>query len=325
MSQRSTPSDEAFPIMNVPDLDEWISVPEEVVEAAKSGELVMFVGAGVSKRVKLPLWPEFASLVLDQLTTKDLLNHNQANLLESLDPRKILSIARNIELETKRKLDYVQYFEKKESPSDVYKSLNSMNCTFVTTNYDLWLEPKVENPERDRSAPKQRERITTPEDMLCSRLDQLGNVIHLHGAIEPPESMVISTAEYLELYEDKNVQKFLGYLFSRKTVVFVGYGLEETELLEHILRRGSVKSGSEECRLFAIEGYYSYQTPIYEQLFKYYKSTFGLNLLGYSLDTEDYELLDSILEGWSKEIKVQPVSLSRQADVLIEILDELTE
>lgn len=64
--------------MTVPELEKWISAPEEVVEAAKSGELVMFVGAGVSKRVKLPLWKEFASLVLNQLTNKGFVNHNQA-------------------------------------------------------------------------------------------------------------------------------------------------------------------------------------------------------------------------------------------------------
>ena len=321
MSQRITPSDEAYPSMEVPELGDWISIPEEVVEAAKSGELIMFIGAGVSMRVDLPSWKKFASLVLEQLTTKELLNHSQAHLLESLDPRKILSIARNIEHETETKLDYVQYFKPKEFNREIYKSLNLLECTFVTTNYDLLLQPNVENLERVHSGPQHRERVTTPDKMLRSLLDQPGHVIHLHGAIDPPETMVISTEEYLELYAHENIPILLEYLFSTKTVVFVGYGLEETELLEHILRRGSARSGARERKLFALEGFYSHEEPIYEQLFKYYKSTFGLNLLGYSLDTKDYKLLDSILEGWSTEIKVRPVSLSRQVDMLEKLLD----
>ena len=80
--------------MEVPELREWISVPEEVVQAAKSGDLVMFVGAGVSKRVNLPSWKGFANLVLSDLTAKGLLNHNEVKLLKKLEPRKILSIAR---------------------------------------------------------------------------------------------------------------------------------------------------------------------------------------------------------------------------------------
>ncbi|MCY3627111.1 MAG: SIR2 family protein [Gammaproteobacteria bacterium] len=311
--------------MKVPELREWISVPEEVVQAAKSGELVMFIGAGVSMRVNLPSWQEFAYLVLDNLTTKGLLNHNQLKLLKNLEPRKILSIARNIERETETNLDYVQYFNPKEFTSEIYKSLNLLQCTYVTTNYDLLLEPTVEYPERDRSGPKKIERITSPDNMLCSFLDQPGNVIHLHGAIEPPKTMVISTEEYLQLYAHVNVQKFLEYLFSRKTVVFVGYGLEETELLEHILRRGSAKPGSDERKLFALKGYYSHQEPIYQQLFKYYKTTFGLNQLGFLLDTKHFELLDDILKDWVKEIKVQPVPLSHHVNMLDEMLDASNE
>lgn len=307
--------------MKVPELSEWIRVPEKVVEAAKTGRLVVFVGAGVSKRVNLPSWKEFASLVLNQLTNKGLVNHNQANLLKNLEPRKILSIARHLECETETKLDYVQYFKPKKSTSEIYTILNSLQCTFVTTNYDLLLKPKIENPELDRAGPRQRERVATPDEMLRSFLDQPGHVTHLHGNIEQPASMVISTAEYLELYKHDSVQAFLEYLFSRKTVVFVGYGLEETELLEHILRRGLVEAGSNETKLFALEGYYSYEKPIYEQLFKYYKLTFGLHLLGYSLDTKGYELLDSILRYWSTEIKVQPVSLSHHANMLEKLLD----
>ena len=67
--------------------------------------------------------------------------------------------------------------------------------------------------------------------------------------------MVVTTKEYLEHYDHDNVQQFLGELFEKKTVVFLGYGLEELEMLEHILRRGQVKQTGDRRR-FAVQGFF---------------------------------------------------------------------
>jgi len=37
-----------------------INAYEDIIKAAKTGRLIIFVGAGVSKLVGLPLWKEFA-------------------------------------------------------------------------------------------------------------------------------------------------------------------------------------------------------------------------------------------------------------------------
>ena len=69
-------------------------------------------------------------------------------------------------------------------------------------------------------------------------LDRNGNVVHIHGCVDDPDSMVITTRDYLDHYSTTEVQDFLRYLFEKKTVLFLGYGLEEIEVLEYILRRG---------------------------------------------------------------------------------------
>ncbi len=308
--------------MRVPDLRESVPVPPEVKQAAEIGELVMFVGAGVSMRVNLPSWRGFAMSVLKYLASKELLNYNEIQTLKFLEPRKILSIAKLIERDHHENLDFAQYFRDADSESEIYDKLNSIGCTFVTTNYDLCLQPTVSGsgPGNASTTQQQGERITSCDDLFPSLLDELGNVIHLHGAITKPEKMVISTLEYLSHYDSENVQKFLEYLFKRKTVVFIGYGLEETELLEHILRRGSVVGSSKERKLFALQGFYSSQTPIYERLYRYYGNSFELKLLGFLKDYKDYCCLDEIVTKWADTIIVKPTPLSHDADVIDRVL-----
>lgn len=56
--------------------------------------------------------------------------------------------------------------------------------------------------------------------------------MHLHGCIDDPDSMVITTKDYLNHYSGKNIDVFLEHLFSNKTVLFIGYGMAETLTLK---------------------------------------------------------------------------------------------
>ena len=124
--------------------------------------------------------------------------------------------------------------------------------------------------------------------------------------------MIITTEQYLSHYNHENVQPFLNHLFESKTVVFIGYGLAEAELLEHILRRGSARK-SEPLKLFSLKGYYSSQSILYQHLHEYYMETFGLQLLGYLLDEEEYSILDRIVAQWAQEITVESNTPSQDA------------
>ena len=309
--------------MEVPDLSQSIAVPEEVKQAAKSGDLIMFVGSGTSIRMGLPSWEDFSHKVLDNLASSKLLNYNEINALRALDPRKTLSIAKILAKENNKELNLVQYFRKKDDPnSNIYTHLNSIRCTFVTTNYDLYLEPMDSSSDDGSTITPEGNRISAREELRTAYLDKIGNVIHLHGSIYEPETMIVSTEEYLSHYDDENVQEFLSYLFSRKTVVFVGYGLEESELLEHILRRGSVKRQEYENKLFVLQGYFNSQRPVYEQLYRYYRNSFRLELLGFLLDFQEYHCLDEILSTWAEKIESRSLSLFDQLNIFEQHLRE---
>ena len=266
--------------MNIPDLKIEVSVPQEVVQAAELGQLILFIGSGVSMRMGLPSWQQFANSVLTDLISRERLTHDDFTQLKVLDPRTTLSIARILDAE----LDFTQHFRKVEQTSNIYDSLNSIGCTSVTTNYDLCFVPSSHPSGDGNSTSKQSERITSQNALLPSVLDSLGNVIHLHGAIANPSTMVITTGDYLKHYESEHVQAFLKHLFKMKTVVFLGYGLAENELLEHILRHGAIDRSHSERKLFCIQGFHSSETSVYTHLYKYFEHSFGLRLLGFLLD-----------------------------------------
>ena len=64
-----------------------------------------------------------------------------------------------------RNFDFKSFFEEtRDSKSDIYDKLNSIGCTFVTTNYDLYLQPTVsESLSGDESQPDHK-RIVSPEN-----------------------------------------------------------------------------------------------------------------------------------------------------------------
>ena len=133
--------------------------------------------------------------------------------------------------------------------------------------------------------------------------------------------MVVTTKEYLELYDHKNIQEFLGEMFEKMTILFLGYGLEETEILEHILRRGSAKANCERKR-FVLQGYYLSQVPLYYQLYRYYEHSFGVHLLGYVKDYENHKCLEKIIKSWVEKIQIRRQPLVKDIDFMIEVLGD---
>ena len=88
----------------------------------------------------------------------------------------------------------------------------------------------------------------------------------------------------------------------------MGYGLDEAEILEHILRRAGAQH-IEEKKRFALQGFFISQDPLYRRLYAYYKQSFGINLIGYIRDYKDYGQLEHISKTWAEQIEVRPAAL----------------
>lgn len=279
------------------------NVPQELVTAAESGMLVVFIGAGVSRLVGCPSWHGFATSVLNQLTP-DAIDYHEQSLINSIaDPRKRLSIAKIIEKESGVVVNYKEIFNVENEQSDIYKYINQFSCNFVTTNYDKLIAPDI-----SATSPESDWRFHKVEHILRNKLDDQGNVIHLHGCVDDPKNMVITTKDYLSHYISEEIPAFLEYLFKAKTVLFLGYGLEETEILEYILK-GSNHIGSAENRLFILQGFFNAEHSLFQRLKKYYDDSFNAQLIGYPRDYADYEQQKFIIENWAGKLNFNSTEL----------------
>lgn len=309
----------------VPDLREIPDLPKEIIDAGFAGELILFVGAGVSRMVGLPSWAGLAANALEYLRNLRALDYSELAQLSALDPRKQLSIAKALAEEQDLNLDWRLLLHLDAKDIGPYEYINAIGCVCVTTNYDELLSPRFlelgDDTEQGPASPNPVIRIAKRGDFFSKHLEEPGTVVHLHGSISLPETMVVTTKEYLEHYDDPMVQQFLGDLFSRKTVLFLGYSLEEAEILEHILRRGRVgKTGDR--RRFALQGFFRSDQPLYSSLHRYYETSFGVHLLGFLRDFRNYDQQLNVLKDWSGQISVNRPTLVEDLARLNEVLQD---
>jgi hypothetical protein len=301
------------------DLREIFDPPDEIIQAGLNGELVLFVGAGASMLLDLPSWAGLATAAFEELRKKGLLNYSQIDQLKALDPKKQLSIAYLIAEGNSFNLDLGNYLTGKSEGDGIYKAINDIGCPCVTTNYDELIAPRFLEHKDGSATAAPIVRISKRDKFYAKLLNEPGTVVHLHGAISKPQTMIVTTKEYLEHYDHENVQEFLSELFKKKTILFIGYGLDEAEILEHILRRGSVKA-TEDRRRFALQGFFRSQQPLYENLHNYYEKSFGVHILGFIRDHEDYRCLEKIVKAWVNQIEVRKPPLANDADYIDEVL-----
>jgi len=302
-----------------PELRELPDLPPELRQAALDGHLVLFVGSGVSMLVGLPSWDGLAWKVLEDLRQKGHLNYSEMEQLKGLDPKKQLSIAEQIAEENSISFDLKGHLTLGSADKGVYRYLNRIGCPCVTTNYDELLEPLFFRTRDGSVTASPVIRVTQKKDFLASHLNTPGSVVHLHGSISKPDTMVVTTKQYLEHYDDDDVQHFLGELFEKKTILFLGYGLDEAEILEHILRRGRVRD-TKDKRRFVLMAFFLSQSPIYKMLYEYYLKSFGVHLVGFVRDHKNYEQLVDIIKAWSEQIEVRPPALVEDLEFMDEVL-----
>ena len=325
------------------------AIPPGLEDAAQRGVLIPFVGAGVSVLAGCPTWAQLADGALRACIEENRFTYGQLAQIENLTPRVKLSIARGLEIEHGFKIDYAKLIqpkvndEKKEIGNRVYRSFGKLGTRFVTTNYDGWLDteildvqrpvnPPAAPPTTTATAPSTRRSIYRVNEFTPANLNLEKTVFHLHGSLEEPSGMVITTSDYIERYRNDRAEDdparenrtltFLEHLFSTKTVLFVGYGLEDLEILEYVIQKARMppQQGQAEARHFMLQGYFFHQHELMRSLTQYYRQC-GIQLLVFQRDQKDWSQLIDVLEHYAGVIPATaPLNLQIQAD-MEELLD----
>lgn len=243
-------------------------LPSQILkDAAKHGELIVFVGAGASMLCGSPDWRGFSNQVVGALEKGGVLSFLEAEQLRGLgDHRRTLSIAMALAKEKGVAIDFDKILHPTKPSAigtELYELLSGLRPVFVTTNYDKWLddagpeefsaEIKFGGESELVKGPTKRPKYYLREHFSSAVLAERGAVIHLHGSYTEPTSMVVSLKDYIEHYADPRVQAFLSAMFKNHTVLFVGYGLAELEVLDQIIRSNeSLRTGTAEPRHFLL-------------------------------------------------------------------------
>lgn len=317
-------------------------IPDEIKFAAENGKLVIFVGAGVSRLVGSPGWSKFADDCLDFLANpgdgkNSALNFSEVEQLKTLDAKKKLSIALKIAGVGKLRIPYEKIIQPKklQDKDHIYVHLRKFDCPFVTTNYDNYLVQDYENElaslddslsqsnpinaNVDNTKPGYSQLINSEEFSRFALYDKT-KVIHLHGALTETNSMIVSTVDYLKHYSKKEVKDFLTQMFSTDIcVLFIGYGLEELEILEFVVR-DIQKSASP--KHFLLQGFYSHQAFTFEHLKSYYKEDFGIQLIGFSKDSNNHGQLTCVLKDWGSQLNFGEPADYDDLNLLMRVIHE---
>jgi len=301
-----------------------------IKDAAKHGELVVFVGAGASKLCGSPDWQDFAKQVVETVERAGGINFLEAEQLNGIgDSRRTLSIAMALAKEKSIPIDYNRILHPgvpRALGVELYELLSSLRPVFVTTNYDKWLDREgPEAPSTDTSAlrdsaptkgPGKRPKYYLREHLTSDRLAERGAVIHLHGSYSVPSSMVVSLRNYIEHYADERVRTFLTEMFRNHTVLFVGYGLAELEILDHIIRANEVPVGARggEPRHFILYAHRTSESAQTTFIERFFREQCGVQVIPYCIDAKGYGELVDVFRSWAPEMDVRdPTLLDLQA------------
>lgn len=267
-------------------------IPPILISEARREKVILFVGAAVSNLAGCPKWDEFANKTLEPLIDKEKLDEFK----DLLQPRIKLQIA--LSLSNDREIDFKKILMEKvsEEQQEFYSYIAKIGNAIVTTNYDDLLDKCIQNDVavKQQDSPDSdayEERIYYKKEALLPKHLENKSLIHLHGSFKEPKTMILSTKQYLSHYannKDNNVLNFLERLFEDYTVLFIGYGLKELEILEYIFLKGFLLN--EKPKHYLLQGFSS--EVLSHHLDNYYYKELGINLMAFSRKNNPKQLIE---------------------------------
>lgn len=291
----------------------------QILEAAQRGDLLLFIGAGVSRIIGSSSWEELAKKYLDFVFDCGLINYSEYKHLAKQDSRKLLSICNELVNKNpkKKSFDIQKALENdaKSSPnkySDIYQHLDNFNCPYVTTNFDDFLDSDLILTETSTGGDTSKANTSSKtvyhhfSDLQDPALLKPHDVVHVHGSVHDPKKrdLVLTIREYFSAYSRNtasgttDLPEFLNKLFKNKVVLFVGYGLEEYEVLEFIVNNIEDPTLMRHYMLSPFLEEESNIIPLQET----YYTQLGVNLIPYSISSIGYSQLYYVIKDWSKTV-----------------------
>ncbi len=214
----------------------------EAFDRHRGPGVVAFVGSGPSCDAGLPSWPELLRRVAVEVGLESEVEE-KLKKGEFLKVAQFLARARSEKDIQERVAKQIERSEREPSP--IHRLVVSLPFAgIITTNYDLLLTHA--DTARNFKSP-----ITYLNSSLRSKLSERF-VLHLHGHVDDPESIIITRQgyDYIELKGDR-IRQFLASVFQIRSVLFIGFGFADDHI-DNILRDLKDKGALGESTVFAL-------------------------------------------------------------------------
>ena len=205
----------------------WTHSIRQIIKAQENNQLVIFVGAGVSKNSAVPGWSELIRIFADKL---NYCQDDSGRMPGTYTQEEMLRIP-----------EYYFHKDTSENHADYYRLIQETLCCdsgsnpvddiifrilphhIITTNYDSLLEASSMVNVRLYAVVRQ------DSDLLSQTGDRY--LIKMHGDLNLPQSIVLKESDYLE-YEQRHplISTFIRSLLVNHTFLFVGYSLNDYNL-----------------------------------------------------------------------------------------------
>ncbi len=172
---------------------------------------------------------------------------------------------------------------------NIYEEIYGLRGKFLTTNADVHFDSKFD-----------------PKYIAYKEIDfinkNLIKLYHLHGSILDKESLIFTVPKYIARYQDPQFINFLKNIFKNYNILFIGYGMDEFEVLDFLITKYDTNR-KVELKHFILLPYYRDEVNILTFDQAYY-NTMGVSVIGYAIDENGYNQLYEVIKYWNSEINL---------------------
>lgn len=199
------------------------AVPHDLAQRVANGQVILFVGAGVSMALNLP---SYSALIRDLGDELDFDGAIFEGMGDYLTLAEYYHLKKSGLKELQRRLQSKWDMSEKEvAASAVHQAIVQLGCRVIyTTNFDSFLE------RAHRAKGRKYKRILSVKDMV-NLDDDAVHIVKLHGDLTAPSGMVFTESSYFErLSFESPLDVKLRADALGKSLLFIGYSLTDINI-----------------------------------------------------------------------------------------------
>ena len=224
---------------SVPPYEFIYSDIEQLVEKIIDESVVAYLGGGASIAAGMPRWEDLVDEIIKLLKAIPEVEKSLRSITDLYEAGALPLCAELIEILSRpevRNCIVEEYKNYSKEATPIHQEISRIPFSFVfSTNYDRSLESVY---------PEHTPVFTWREgnELFANLKDNAFSLVKMHGTVGEEDSIILTKSQYYKSDESRVLQEALEYLFSFKTVLFIGSSLKDPNL-QRILKHTRLKHG----------------------------------------------------------------------------------